>query len=183
MPPPPNPATSPAANSPGTGLPDESSTRPDRSVCKPPSVLRVKMLSRTAISGPALGSRILCGAAVRASRSPRERRALRIAMTCRSLVNGLSISRSRATICRSRSARSISASPVSLFMPATSSGRVLATTKSAPRCLNASTGAGAPGRTRDSVSRMSLPVRSGFCSEPESANSFSMIFWVSTNHE
>ena len=30
---------------------------------------------------------------------------------------------------------------------------------------------------------MSLPVRSGFCSEPESANSFSMIFWVSTNHE
>ena len=28
---------------------------------------------------------------------------------------------------------------------------------------------------------MSLPVRSGFCSLPESANSFSMIFWVSTN--
>ena len=23
---------------------------------------------------------------------------------------------------------------------------------------------------------------SGFCSEPDSANSFSMIFWVSTNH-
>ena len=104
-------------------------------------------------------------------------------MTCRSLVNGLSISRSRATICRSRSARSISVSPVSLFMPATSSGSVLATTKSAPCRLNASTGAGAPGRTRDRVSRMSLPVRSGFCSEPDSANSFSMIFSVSTNHE
>ena len=43
-------------------------TRPDRSVCRPPSVLRVRMLSRTAISGPAVGSRILCGAAVRLSR-------------------------------------------------------------------------------------------------------------------
>ena len=29
----------------------------------------------------------------------------------------------------------------------------------------------------------SLPVRSGFCSLPESANSFSMIFCVSTNQE
>jgi hypothetical protein len=28
-----------------------------------------------------------------------------------------------------------------------------------------------------------LAVMSGFCSEPESANSFSMIFWVSTNQE
>ena len=28
---------------------------------------------------------------------------------------------------------------------------------------------------------MLLPVMSGFCSEPESANSFSMIFWVRTN--
>ena len=34
-----------------------------------------------------------------------------------------------------------------------------------------------------SSSLTSLPVRSGFCSEPDSANSFSMIFWVSTNHE
>ena len=25
-------------------------------------------------------------------------------------------------------------------------------------------------------------MTSGFCSEPDSANSFSMIFWVSTNH-
>ena len=104
-------------------------------------------------------------------------------MTCRSLVYGLSISRSRATICRSSSPASISASPVSLFIPSTSSGRVAATTKSAPRRLNVSTGAGAPGRSRFSVSRRSLPVRSGFCSEPDSANSFSRIFWVSTNHE
>ena len=77
----------------------------------------------------------------------------------------------------------MSGSFVSLFMPATSSGSVLATTKSAPCRRCASTGAGAPGRTRDRVSLMSLPVRSGFCSEPDSANSFSMIFWVSTNHE
>ena len=28
---------------------------------------------------------------------------------------------------------------------------------------------------------MLFPVRSGFCSEPERVNSFSMIFWVSTN--
>ena len=33
-----------------------------------------------------------------------------------------------------------------------------------------------------STARTLLPVMSGFCSEPESANSFSMIFWVSTNH-
>ena len=68
-------------------------------------------------------------------------------------------------------------------MPSTSSGSVSATTKSAPCCLNASTGPGAPERTRLSSSGMFLSVRSGFCSEPESANSFSMIFWVSTNHE
>src|ERR1700683_226701 len=88
MPPPPNPATSPAANRPGTGRVTRSGPpagpgtrtwlipRPDRSVCRPPRVLRVKMLSRTAISGPALGSRILCSAAVRASRSPRNRPAV-----------------------------------------------------------------------------------------------------------
>ncbi len=68
-------------------------------------------------------------------------------------------------------------------MPATRSPRCRETTKSSPCSLNASTGPGAPGFTRDSVSRMSLPVRSGFCSDPDSANSFSMIFCVSTNHE
>ncbi len=58
-----------------------------------------------------------------------------------------------------------------------------ATTKSSPWRLNASTGGGAPEPTRVlSSSRTLLPVTSGFCSEPESANSFSMIFWVSTNH-
>ena len=42
-----------------------------RSVCRPPSVLRVRTLSFTAISGPAAGSRIRCGVAVRMSLSPR----------------------------------------------------------------------------------------------------------------
>ena len=37
---------------------------------------------------------------------------------------------------------------------------------------------GAPGRSLCSRSLRSRPVRSGFCSEPESANSRSMIFWV-----
>ena len=47
--------------------------------------------------------------------------------------------------------------------------------------MNACTGPGAPALARPSTPRMLLPVRSGFCSEPERANSFSMIFWVSTN--
>ena len=33
------------------------------------------------------------------------------------------------------------------------------------------------------ISCRSLPVMSGFCSEPERSNSFSITFWVSTNHE
>ena len=68
-------------------------------------------------------------------------------------------------------------------MPATSARRSRSTTKSAPCSLNASTGSGAPEPARVlSTARMLLPVMSGFCSEPDSANSFSMIFWVSTNH-
>ena len=56
--------------------------------------------------------------------------------------------------------------------------------KSAPWLLNASTGAGAPLLVaRLAVIRQLLPVRSGFCSEPESANSFLMMLWVSTNQE
>ena len=56
--------------------------------------------------------------------------------------------------------------------------------KSSPFCLNASTGAGAPLLVaRLIVMRQLLPVRSGFCSEPESANSFSMMLWVRMNQE
>ena len=69
-------------------------------------------------------------------------------------------------------------------MPATRSSRVSATTKSSPLSLNASTGPVAPLESRwRSSSRTLFPVRSGFCSWPESANSFSMIAWVSTNQE
>ena len=56
--------------------------------------------------------------------------------------------------------------------------------KSAPWVLNASTGAGAALLVaRFAVIRQLFPVRSGFCSEPDSANSFLMMLWVSTNHE
>src|SRR5258708_31179549 len=72
MPPPPKPATSPAANSPGTGLPSSPSTREERSVSNPPRDLRVSTDSRTAISGPALGSSRRCGDATRAMRGARK---------------------------------------------------------------------------------------------------------------
>ena len=69
------------------------------------------------------------------------------------------------------------------FILSTSARRSVSTTKSAPLRLNASTGAGAPLATRAfSTARIDLLVMSGFCSEPERANSFSMIFCVRTNH-
>jgi hypothetical protein len=73
-------------------------------------------------------------------------------------------------------------SPVSRFIPVTSSGRVEATTKSTPYFSNRWIGSGVC-QMRVSSSQMSLLVRSGFCSEPESANSLSTIFWVVTNQE
>ena len=82
------------------------------------------------------------------------------------------------------SAASSSGSGVSRFMPATSSGTDRATTKSAPCRRNASTGGAAPGpRARESTWRMLRPVRSGFCSDPERASSFSRIARVRTNQE
>ncbi len=70
-PPPPKPLTSPAANSPGTGAPASSSTAPSSRVASPPSVLRLRIRSRTAISGPAPSSSSACGGTVRISLSPR----------------------------------------------------------------------------------------------------------------
>ena len=126
-------------------LPVGPSTRESRSVWMPPSVLRVRMLRRTAISGPWSGSRN--GAAWRpgsACRS-RERRALAIAISCRSLENALASSRSRATICAlDRRRRRAAGRGRCAFIPSTSSSRVSATTKSSPCSLNASTGPGAP---------------------------------------
>src|SRR6266516_2782174 len=45
MPPPPNPATSPAAYTPARASPDAFMTRPERSVSTPPNVLRVRIQS------------------------------------------------------------------------------------------------------------------------------------------
>ncbi len=58
----------------------------------PPSDLRVTTCSFTAMSGPAAGSRMRCGAAVRMSLSPRYARAERSMATCASFVKSLSIS-------------------------------------------------------------------------------------------
>src|ERR1700737_1388615 len=64
------------------------------------------------------------------------------------------------------------------------SGSRPATTKSAPRCLKASTGPGPDRETaRRSSKGMLLRVRSGFCSDPDSGNSRLMIFCVKMNHE
>ncbi len=71
------------------------------------------------------------------------------------------------------------------FILPTSCSRLPAVTKSAPLSRKACTGAGAPlpsSRSRSTAPR-SLAVMSGFCSEPESANSFSMIFRVRMNQE
>ncbi len=103
-------------------------------------------------------------------------------ITWASFEYGLSISRSLASICRCRSGSFISPSPVNLFIPRTSSERVVAVMKSTPFFLNFSIGSGVC-QMRESSIRMSLLVRSGFCSEPESANSFAMILLVVTNHE
>ena len=60
----------------------------------------------------------------------------------------------------------------------------LRTMKSSPFCLNASTGGGAPPPRRLFRTASQLfEVMSGFCSEPDSANSFLMIACVSTNQE
>ena len=68
-------------------------------------------------------------------------------------------------------------------MPATSSGSVLRITKSTPRSMKRRTGSGAPLPMRPSTRLMLRSVRSGFCSEPESANSRPMMRSLSTNQE
>jgi hypothetical protein len=69
-----------------------------------------------------------------------------------------------------------------LLIPVTGAESLEATTKSTPFWLNFSIGSGVC-RMRARSIRMSLLVRSGFCSEPESANSFAVIFRVVTNQE
>ena len=67
-------------------------------------------------------------------------------------------------------------------MPRTSSPSERSTMKSSPWSMNACTGRGGPPASRSLITaRRLFDVVSGFCSEPERANSFSMIFRVSTN--
>ena len=67
------------------------------------------------------------------------------------------------------------------FIADTKSRNEFALTKSTPLSTNACTGGGGPGRTRASTSRTLRPVRSGFCSCPDSANSLEMMRVFSTN--
>ena len=64
---PPKPDASPAAYRPGRGLPSAVRTRPLRSVCSPPRVLRVVMCSLMAINGPDFGSSRRMGLETRTS--------------------------------------------------------------------------------------------------------------------
>src|SRR4029453_10835198 len=110
-PPPPKPAASPTAYTPGSAEPPTRRTRPSRSVSSPPRVLRVSTCSRIATSGPpdparpvpgAFGSSSSGGVTTRISRSPRNRRAAAVATTCGSFPSPLRTCRSRASItCRS----------------------------------------------------------------------------------
>ena len=93
-----------------------------------------------------------------------------------------SISRSRAMIWRSICPWSSFGPRAISFIPATRSRRCSRTTKSIPCSLNALIGSGAPELIRlVAVSFRSFPVMSGFCSEPESANSRSIILRVRMN--
>ena len=113
-----------------------------------PGVLRVRMCSLTAISGPALRVEHACAGSPRGSACRRGSCARRGSRsTCASLVKSLSISRSRASTSRSHALgveRAPRARAPSCRRPARRGCR--ATTKSSPCSLNASTGPGAPGR-------------------------------------
>ncbi len=67
-------------------------------------------------------------------------------------------------------------------MPSTRLRRSGRTTKSSPRSMKARTGACTSFPTRRRVRRTSRPVRSGFCSLPDRANSRRMMARLSTNH-
>ena len=68
-------------------------------------------------------------------------------------------------------------------MPATSSGSVLRTTKSTPRSMKRLHRIGRALADAAEHRLMLRPVRSGFCSEPDSANSRPMMRSFSRNQE
>ena len=107
-----------------------------------------------------------------------------MAVTCASLEKLLSISRSRASTCACMWAWSSSLDPVIVFIASTSAGSVFLTMKSSPLSMNALTGACTPAPRRLlSTLRQLFDVMSGFCSEPDSANSFLITASVRMNHE
>ncbi len=143
------------------------------------------MLSRTAMSGPSAGSRMGAGFATRTTRSLRMRRASRTTASCGSFPVTLPSCTSRSRTARSTAAASTAGPPDSAAIaciPSISAASVGRTMKSAPRSMNACTGACTARPMRFIVRRRLLPVRSGFCSLPESANSFLMIARLSRNH-
>lgn len=97
-PPPPKLDASPAAYSPWIGCMLELSAWSSRFVWIPLSVLRLMIFNFMAIKRPFFPLNILWGLAVRTSLSPKNWYALLINVTCGSLVNGLSICKSRALI-------------------------------------------------------------------------------------
>ena len=103
-------------------------------------------------------------------------------MTWRSFAYGLAISRSRATTSRSTAASSSSGVVGERVHPAHERAELALDDEVHAVPLERLDRLGRAGPTRvASTCRMLLPVRSGFCSEPESANSRSMICCVSTN--
>ena len=181
MPPPPKPAASPTAYTPGSGEPSAPSTRPSRSVSRPPSVLRVKMCNRTAISGPPEPARPApgdfrssssCGGVTRISRSPRNFRAADGRHDLRILAQpGPHLEVAGSMVC-CRASASIRCSPASWFIWAASSAteprghEVDPAFEKRPHLRRR-----ARARTRPASSRRSLPVRSAFCSDPDRPNS------------
>ena len=155
------------------------STRADRSVSSPPSVLRVRMSQphrdqRTRCRDRAAGAAAPRGSACRrcscARRGSRSICAslLKVLSICAVARDDLALQRGRVEqrLARQRVHAAHQVGEVALDDEV---GAVLL-----ERLHRPGRAAGARGRARW---RMLLPVRSGFCSEPDSANSRSMIFW------
>ena len=130
---------------------------------------------RTAVPGrpsQAARSSISCGSATRISRSPKYFRAAAAATTCGSLPRPLRTCRSRGSIISSTASASIRCSPTSAFILAASSptvagGQEVDALVQEGLHLRRGSAAGPA-----ASSRRSLPVKSGFCSEPDRPNSW-----------
>ncbi|OCI29238.1 hypothetical protein OERS_40830 [Oerskovia enterophila] len=122
------------------------------------------------------------------TRSTKNLRAIAVATTWWSLPRPERTWSSRSRTSRSSSTASMcpcepGVASVRAFIPAASSVGFAPHTNSGDSAANRATGPTAPGSTRWASSRTLRPVRSGFCSEPDSANSLSMMALLSTNQE